>query len=101
MKLLIMLANFVLFSIGFDASEDYFLGCNVRLDFERGDRRRCYTNYTIRDDSICEPTEFFMVEVIVTTNDRFINVNSSLSETTVSIDDTAEPECSKYTNNYA
>ena len=38
------------------------------------------------------------MEVIVTTNDRFIDVNSSLSETTVSIDDTAEPECSKYTN---
>ena len=54
-------------------------------------------NYTILTDNVCElmeNTTQFEVRLSVTSTDR-LDINSSLSRATVSIDDSREPECCK------
>lgn len=85
-------------SIGFDHSDHYTLTCEVTLDFV--DMTQQCHSYSITDDYICElrnrsRVEVFKVLVVLVTSDPFLRVDSSHSNTTVFINDTDEPECSK------
>ena len=68
--------------------------CNQELKFEVGSRRECH-NYTIAQDEMCELEEnTTLVELrLGLSSTTGLNINSSLSNATVVIDDQMEPEC--------
>ena len=84
------------FISGSEVSKQYSLECNKELQFKKGTPEICH-DYTILTDNVCElmeNTTQFEVRLSVTSTDR-LDINSSLSRATVSIDDSREPECCK------
>ena len=91
--------HMIVFISGFDTSvTDYTLECNRRLSFTTGTAIRCYS-YNITNDDICElgmsQTVFKVQVTLSTAGDAELLVDNRTSITTVIIDDTKEPECSK------
>ena len=64
------------------------------IEFSRGDTNKTHT-ITIYDDEECEddPNEFFYSNIALDTGIPDITVTQPLA--TITIDDTAEPECGK------
>ena len=78
------------------SSTQYTLECNRVLHFEVGQADVCH-NYSITNDDTCElgaNATQFKLQLSLSSTDR-LHINSSLSETMVTIDDSQEPECCK------
>ena len=78
------------------SSTQYTPECNRVLHFEVGQAEVCH-NYTITNDETCElgaNATQFKLQLSLSLTDR-LGINSSLSETMVTIDDSQEPECCK------
>ena len=81
------------------SSIQYTLECNRVLHFEVGQSEVCHS-YTITNDETCElgvNATQFKLRLSLSSTDR-LRINSSLSETMVTIDDSQEPECCKYSS---
>ena len=78
------------------SSTQYTLECNRVLQFEIGQAGVCH-NYSITNDEMCElgaNATQFKLQLSLSSTDK-LRINSSLSETMVTIDDSQEPECCK------
>ena len=78
------------------SSAQYTLECNRVLHFEVGQSEVCH-NYTITNDDTCElgaNATQFKLHLSLSSTDK-LRINSSLSETVVTVDDSQEPECCK------
>ena len=75
------------------SSTQYTLECNRILHFEIGQAEVCH-NYSITNDEMCELATRFKLRLSLSSTDN-LRINSSLSETMVTIDDSQEPECCK------
>ena len=78
------------------SSTQYTLECNRVLQFEVGQTQVCH-NYSITNDEMCElgaNATQFKLQLSLSSTDK-LRINSSLSETMVTIDDSQEPECCK------
>ena len=75
------------------SSTQYTLECNRVLHFEIGQAEVCH-NYSITNDEMCELATQFKLRLSLSSTDN-LRINSSLSETMVTIDDSQEPECCK------
>ena len=78
------------------SNTQYTLECNRVLHFEFGQSEVCH-NYRITNDETCEVdanATQFKLQLSLSSTDR-LRINSSLSETMVTIDDSQEPECCK------
>ena len=83
------------------SSTQYTLECNRVLHFEVGQPKVCH-NYTIKNDEACElgaNATQFKLRLSLSSTDR-LRINSSLSETMVTIDDSQEPECCKIADSF-
>ena len=78
------------------SSIQYTPECNRVLQFEIGQAEVCH-NYNITNDEMCElgaNATQFKLQLSLSSTDK-LGINSSLSETMVTIDDSQEPECCK------
>ena len=77
------------------APADYIAVNGETLQFTAGESRNCH-RITINQDRICEdPNEDFFSNIALLSGDQPISVTRTPAR--VIIDDTNEPECSKYT----
>ena len=78
------------------SSIQYTPECNRVLRFQVGQADVCH-NYSITNDDMCElgaNATQFKLQLSLSSTDR-LGINSSLSQTMVTIDDSQEPECCK------
>ena len=78
------------------SSTQYTPECNRVLHFEVGQAEVCH-NYSITNDEMCElgaNATQFKLQLTLSSTDN-LRINSSLSETMLTIDDSQEPECYK------
>ena len=80
--------------VGEESSSQYILECSRELYFQKGDSVQCH-EYKINQDEVCELKEnatHFELRLSVTYTDQ-LSIDNEKSTTTVTIDDSSEPEC--------
>ena len=97
MKIALCYMYIIYFTSGKEiSSTQYTLEYNRVLHFEVGQAKMCH-NYSITNNEMCElgaNATQFKLQLSLSSTDK-LRINSSLSETMVTIDDSQEPECCK------
>ena len=66
--------------------------CYKELYFSTSESRKCH-KYSIDNDNECQPTFFNIGLSIISTMGNRVQLQSNLSNATIFIDDSQEPEC--------